>query len=320
MYTATWKKFGPVVLSALSFGVTALLLQSGLRFFDPTFSLLASKGSGKIVCTILVMGHALCLALSQSRRFFHQWYKQTIGFLIHESWGKTFGLFFVSFFSLHVLFLYLLVLGGYVHIDLTSRAFVDNIVLSSCWGFIATFLLAWTEELIFRGTLFPFFQQYLSLPFSIVITSFIFMAAHDLTNPFRLLMEHRPLGIGLFLLGMLLNTIFAYTQKLYASMGVHAGLVFVKVLLRRAPIITFPVISQLSWWLHPDLRQAPLVHVLFASATAVCAVLLRRKIVRNSAIIIASGRQIVKPSKRNESYPQVAQTIADQRQRNTYNR
>jgi hypothetical protein len=44
-------------------------------------------------------------------------------------------------------------------------------------------------------------------------------------------------------------------------MGAHAGLVFVKVALRRAPLIIFS--QHLPWWVHSDLRQSVLVHAFF---------------------------------------------------------
>jgi membrane protease YdiL (CAAX protease family) len=114
-------------------------------------------------------------------------------------------------------------------------------------------MLAWTEELIFRGTIFPYFEQFYSTIPSIVLTSLIFMLVHNLKNPLMLLSCDWKLGLGLFLLGVLLNQIFVITRKLYAGMGVHAGLVFVKVVLRRIPFLSSV----------PDLRQSYLVHILF---------------------------------------------------------
>ena len=44
-------------------------------------------------------------------------------------------------------------------------------------------------------------------------------------------------------------------------MGAHAGLVFVKVALRRIPCLVY--LPVLPFWLHIDLRQSHLVHVFF---------------------------------------------------------
>jgi len=47
-------------------------------------------------------------------------------------------------------------------------------------------------------------------------------------------------------------------------MGAHAGLVYIKVLLRRIPLITIP--TAIPWWFSPDLRQSIIIHILFALA------------------------------------------------------
>jgi membrane protease YdiL (CAAX protease family) len=128
-------------------------------------------------------------------------------------------------------------------------------------GFVATFFLAWSEEAIFRGTLYPFLCRSFNPWAGMIATSFIFSLAHNLHNPLGLLTTEWRLGLGLFLLGLLLNTVFALSNKLYVSMGIHAGLVFVKVILRRIPLITLA--PTLPWYLHADLRQSTITHLLF---------------------------------------------------------
>jgi hypothetical protein len=89
------------------------------------------------------------------------------------------------------------------------------------------------------------------------------MFAHNLTNHLALITTNWQLGLGLFLLGILLNLIFIDTQKLYAGMGLHAGIVFVKVILRRAPFLIFLPPNFIPFWIRKDLRMAPLTHFLF---------------------------------------------------------
>jgi hypothetical protein len=91
------------------------------------------------------------------------------------------------------------------------------------------------------------------------------MLCHDLTNPLNLITKDWKLGLGLFLLGMMLNIIFVITQKLYTGMGAHAGLVFVKVILRRARFLVFLPAAQLPCWVNPDLRQSVLIHIMFVA-------------------------------------------------------
>lgn len=87
------------------------------------------------------------------------------------------------------------------------------------------------------------------------------MLAHDLTNPLNLVTVHWHLGLGLFLLGFFLNLLFFLSGRLAVSMGAHAGLVFVKVFLRRIPLVSYAAV--VPWWFDPDLRQSPAVHALF---------------------------------------------------------
>ena len=96
-----------------------------------------------------------------------------------------------------------------------------------------------------------------------MFTSVIFMLVHDLHNPLNLITKDWKLGLGLFLLGVLLNLIFVLSEKLYTSIGAHMGLVSVKVLFRRIPILKFYPTDQLPFWIHQDLRQSLLIQLFF---------------------------------------------------------
>lgn len=61
-------------------------------------------------------------------------------------------------------------------------------------------------------------------------------------------------------------------------MGIHAGLVFVKVILRRLPLIGYLPEEQWQWWFAQDLRQAPLVHILFAIIILTLIIIYRKKL------------------------------------------
>ena len=151
---------------------------------------------------------------------------------------------------------------GYAYYNPNWGKFNIELILKLLWGFFVVFMLAWTEETIFRGISYQYIAQQFSKITSIFIASLIFMLAHDLYNPLNLITKNWKLGLGLFLLGFLLNTIFVITGKLYAGMGIHAGLVFVKVVLRRARFIIIPI-SGLPFWANSDLRQSLLIHILF---------------------------------------------------------
>lgn len=261
-----WKVVGPVVLSALSIFITILLIQPIALWLDPTFNLLANRGIGKIGITVLVIWHILILLLTQSKAAVADFLQTNLMFFKNGKWIKTFLKFFALFALLHVIFLSAMLLFGYANIVPITINFNFSLITKIMIGFVATFFLAWTEELIFRGTVYKIFASELSPFVSAIAASIIFTLAHNLTNPLALLTTDYKLGLGLFLLGLLLNVVFIITDKLYTNMGIHAGLVFVKVFLRKVPFITFLSPGLLPFFINNDLRQSMLVHVLFATA------------------------------------------------------
>lgn len=257
------KSLGPIIISVLSIFVCFLILQPLACFLDPSFSLFANKGIGKIGITLLVLIHIFCLLFTAPKAVWRSFIQTNFSFFLSPSWLKDFFIYFSIFFSVHAVFLSTFFLTGAANLADTSSFSLNNCGLKLLFGFIVTFFLAWTEELIFRGTVFPLLSQNLSPLISAIISSLIFMAAHDLTNPLNLFTVKWKLGLGLFLLGLFLNLIFIQTKKLYAGMGIHAGLVYVKVFLRRIPLIAYGPIATMPWWLDKDLRQAPVFHAAF---------------------------------------------------------
>lgn len=258
-----WSILGPVCLSAFSIFVTFQIVQPITNLFDPSFNLLANRGVGKIAFMTIVIAHIFLLLFTSRQTLLKIFLEKNIYFFSRSSWIKSFFSYFLLFSTLHVVLLLTLVALGIVQFDPTGLNFSLSLAGSILLGFVATFFLAWSEELIFRGTLYLYWAQDWSPLVSALITSVIFSLVHDLLNPINLMTRDWQLGLGLFLLGFLLNLIFIVSGKLYTGMGAHAGLVFVKVLLRRMPIITYPSAEAMPWWVHQDLRQSPLVHTLF---------------------------------------------------------
>lgn len=263
-----FKSLGPIVLSALSIMLSFLVIQPIALWFHPTFSLFANKGIGKIGVTLLVVAQIMWLLAIAPQKLWKLFIQTNFSFLLSRTWVKPFLSFFVLFFIAHSLFLGSFLITGAAILNLSAclPLIKLSLLFKIGFGFIATFFLAWTEELIFRGTVFPIINQQLSPIPSAIIASSIFMAAHDLSNPLNLVTVHWRLGLGLFLLGLFLNLIFIKTKKLYIGMGAHAGLVFVKVILRRFPLLTVAPLSLMPWWLDKDLRQAPLTHSILLTA------------------------------------------------------
>lgn len=251
---------GPIVLSASSLFVCFHIIQPLALYLDSTFSLLANRGIGKIAMTVLVIVHLLMLAFLLPKSFFSTFLRNNLFALTQKGWPRRFFGMFVISACLHVLFLSVFCFSSYAFCDWPLMSLVPSKIPNLLWAFVATFFLAWTEEAIFRGTIYPFFLQSYTPIVSMFFTSFIFSLSHNLTNPLALVGSQWQLGLGLFLLGFLLNVLFFLSNDLVVNMGAHAGLVYIKVFLRRIPLLVY---APLPWWLDIDLRKSFLVHVLF---------------------------------------------------------
>lgn len=252
----------PVFLSAFSIFISFCLLQPVALWLNPSFTLLASRSVGKIAFTLVVIVHIIMLAATLPRLEWQQFLQSTIMFIKTRFWLQPFFGMFALFGALHALLLCCLTSTPYVTGYIPSVKIIFEKTPTLAFGFIATFFLAWTEEAIFRGTIIPLLRRgKLSALSTVFLSALIFSLVHDITAPWHLLSCDLPLGIGLFLLGVMLAQLFIISNTLYIGMGAHAGLVFIKVFLRRIPCLTYT--DQLPWWLHSDLRQSPLVHLCF---------------------------------------------------------
>lgn len=247
-----YKVLGPIFLSASSLFISFQIVQPIAYRLDSSLDLLASRGFGKIAFSIMAILQVFLFLSMQSKNFIESFLNTSVYYFWDKNFLKTILKYFFTFFILHWLVLVgLLALGqiAYNPNYVLSLSLIPNLA----WGVLVTFFLAWSEELIFRGMFYPYFAQSWSPLTSLLSASLCFMLVHDLTNPINLVTINYKIGLGLFLLGLLLNTIYVISGKLYTGMGVHMGLVSVKVVLRRIPFLTFL-----------DLRQSHLVHVLFA--------------------------------------------------------
>ena len=260
------RSIGPIILSAFSIIITFLIIQPLALFLDPNFNLLSSRDIGKIAFMVLVIFQIILFLTTLSSKFMKNFWQTNVYFFKEKDFLKKFFSYFMLFFSLHALLLYIFYLSGFTIFNEFWGKLTLGIAFKVLFGFVATFFLAWTEELIFRGTLFPYFEQTFSTFSSMLLTSLIFMFVHDLRNPLNLITKNWQLGLGLFLLGVLLNLIFINTKKLYTNMGAHAGIVFVKVFLRKIPFIIFLSSDALPAYINFDLRKSYVVHFLFLFA------------------------------------------------------
>ncbi len=264
MFARVKKGVGPIIVSALSLFITFHILQPIALFLDPRFSLLLNKGIGKIALTVMVIYQILLLSFLLPHSVVQKIAITNIGFFKEKKWFTEFVRYFLIFAALHCVVLALCYLSGALTLNPGWGTLKKSMFIKLGIGFIATFFLAWTEELIFRGTLFVYWcNTCFSKLTSALLSSAIFSLSHNLIAPWTLITTQWRLGLGLFLLGLFLNLIFIATGKLYIGMGAHAGLKFVKVFLKVIPIAVFTPAAYASLWFHPDLRQSLLVHGLF---------------------------------------------------------
>jgi len=256
------KNLGPIVLSVLSLFISFNIIQPLACLLDPTFNLLSSRGTGKIAFTMMVILQIVLLLACLSQKLFDK-FLEIVFFFNEKAWLSKLSLYFALFLSAHMLFQITFFFFGYVHYNPNWGILNITLLSKLAFGILVTFFLAWTEEAIFRGMIYTYFNQFWNKIPSMLVTSLIFMFSHDLSNPLNLVTKNWKLGLGLFLLGLLLNLIFVTTGKLYTAMGAHMGLVAVKVLFRRAPFFIFATSKNLPLWLHSDLRQSLLVHLAF---------------------------------------------------------
>lgn len=247
-----WNVVGPIVLSACSLFITFHLVQPIALMLDPNFTLLASRSIGKIAFTTIAILHLVFFLLIRPQKFFKQFLKVSVYFCKERGWFSTLAIFFFIFFTLHWLVLLGMLSTGVIQYIPQWGTPKLSLIFSISWGILVTFFLAWSEELIFRGMLYQYFAEHWQPLTSLLAASLLFMLVHDLSDPLNLISEDWQLGLGLFLLGVMLNTIFVITGKLYTCMGAHMGLIGVKVVLRRMRFLS-PI----------DLRQYLLVHLLF---------------------------------------------------------
>jgi len=257
---AIWKGFGPIFLSALSLFISALLIHILSFYTLPTYSPFAAKGAGKNILLFMGVLQTLSFMAIRSRIEWQRFFNEFCFWIFNAQRWRTFFYFFIRFAIFHTLLLGIYASTGHAALQKASVAPPQRLLLHLALIFIAPIVLAWGEELIFRGLLFNFLKKYCSLATSIFSASLIFALSHDAQHPLSLLTTRWQLGLGLFLLGAFLSLIAEWKQTLAASAGVHAGLVYVKVLLRKFPIITIPASSP---YLFPiDLRESLIVHAL----------------------------------------------------------
>lgn len=134
---------------------------------------------------------------------------------------------------------------------------------STVTAMLVMLVLVTAEELIFRG----FVLRYLRWSparnvtvAAVLVAAAIFSLSHTVSLGSRLGGDDLPnLLFGLFMLGLLLGTVYVATGSLYCAMGIHAALLGFKVLLRKTKFIEY---SDSALTGGNDLRTGPVIWLI----------------------------------------------------------
>lgn len=148
------------------------------------------------------------------------------------------------------------------------EAFGLRALRSTVIAMLVMLVLVLAEELIFRGFVLRYLRWSPDRTVTIaavLVAAAIFSVSHTVSLGSRLAGDDLPnLLFGLFMLGVLLGTVYVSTGSLGCAMGVHAGLLGFKVFLRKTMFIEY---SSNALTGGHDLRTGPalwLVMLLFA--------------------------------------------------------
>lgn len=283
LYKQVWNASRPIVLSVCFFISAYIIFHTALTAINPAWTLRATRGVGKFTFMIIALSALALFVCMQSKIF--QKKIAAASFFFETTPQKVLRLttYWLVFFTLHCCTIAFFVAAGFLIYTNNVLQYLPSTWLRIVFGFFVTFLLAWSEEFIFRGIIFNYLQEYWSTASSMLTASLIFMAAHNITAPWELCTSEWRLGAGLFLLGLLLNIIYVRTGSLAPSMGAHMGLVCVKIITRRIPCISLAPLASSSLLFNIDLRQSCFVHACFMLAIATLLLTGKNKLSKNSS-------------------------------------
>ena len=247
-----------------------------LRLSRSSYSLGDSRGPGEWAFIAIALAAVLLFSRYVARvdslqfvaRYVMLWRRTLKGFLL--TFGATMLFAAAGYLALAAL--------GYVQ---WSQAAWENlrsdIVEKSAIALLIVLVLASVEETIFRAFLLRYLRYndtFWVTVGAVVVSSAIFSVSHlvALIDVWHLIGK-TSLLTGLFLIGLLLGTVYVVTGSLACSIGVHCGLLGFKVVLIRTDVINLAS----DWLVNDDIRRAPLAWLVFLAAT-LAFVLWRRRL------------------------------------------
>lgn len=202
-----------------------------------------------------------------------------------EKWRDVVPGFLIGFCSLAVIAFLAIVTGARSgHLTTNGHEIVTRLVSATT----AAVLVAFLEEILFRGALFGLMRKHWQLGTAVAASSLIYALAHftqkapepvfvkwssglvTLTQTFRELDDLQamvPKALVLFVAGVILTIAYHRTGSLFLSIGLHAGWIF---WLKSYRFVSAPIVGGANWFWGTDelingwLALLVLVGVLFA--------------------------------------------------------
>ena len=247
-------------------GAIVLIHYGALFIFGKDPGLLAHHGPGQFTFYALFI-----LNVFLFQRYVNKASVVSLGLKRFEGWRRVFLKGWLAGMAAFLGYCFLLNAFGVVEFQIKSwPKFWLNFpvaILVAC----SAFLVALTEDVLFRG----FFLQTLlkDLPKwpSIVLTGILFGFFHKLNrvSDFWTLPEDAMLFGGIFCLNILLCQAFFQARSLYLPIGIHSGLVFAKMAVKKLRLVH--VLENGSYWfgLDGDPRRGFLAWGLFLAGVFV---------------------------------------------------
>ena len=259
LYICLFLAFIPLPLVAIEYVFRAT--GSGLSIFD-------TRGAGQVTLLasvlLMVIGYIIFVARDSiadyAALYAREWPKALRGFLIMLAVAS--GLVFFAY----------LAAGAFGQLQWNADAWeqvTSRTVERTIVALLVVLVLAFTEEMMFRAFLMRYLRWNTSTAVTvgaIVFSSLVFASVHNLHDPMSWFSEDGlRLFVGLFLLAVLLCTVYIVTGSIWCSIAVHLGLLGSKVILRRTEVLDVQTHSGLIS--HADIRMTPLAWLIFGGLT-----------------------------------------------------
>ena len=143
----------------------------------------------------------------------------------------------------------------------------------------SAFTIALTEEILFRGFFLQTMLKDMPKWPAIVITGIIFVFFHDLAHieHFWTVPKHAMLAGGLFSLNVLLCFAYLKSKTLYLPIGIHAGLVFAKIVFRDLKLLALKQDNSYLFGLGGDARRGFFAWIFFLAGIFVLTYLITER-------------------------------------------